>query len=311
MAYTSLEPEMKYFVMEGIGYIAYIDFKHWLWARQERKVVLADPICAHENFADILTAFTNKFTNVIFVQASREFAKILDSAGFQTNVFGVETEISIKDFSLSGKKRAKLRQWQNKCKREGVNIIEQKIDDIDDLQVVKQISDDWLKNKGGSEYSFLVRPLRFIVEKDVRYFWAYQDNKLIGFATFDPIYKNDKVVAYYHNIDRLIEGAPHGTSASIVLNALEQFKFEGIEILNLGMSPLCLPRGLKQEFNYNKFTRKAFWYAFEKLNFIYPFKGNSTHKKKFNGCVKTVYISGTNGTGLKEVFAMVKANGMI
>ena len=311
MAYTSLEPEMKYFVMEGIGYIAYIDFKHWLWARQERKVVLADPICAHENFADILTAFTNKFTNVIFVQASREFAKILDSAGFQINVFGVETEISIKDFSLSGKKRAKLRQWQNKCKREGVNIIEQKIDDIDDLQVVKQISDDWLKNKGGSEYSFLVRPLRFIVEKDVRYFWAYQDNKLIGFATFDPIYKNDKVVAYYHNIDRLIEGAPHGTSASIVLNALEQFKFEGIEILNLGMSPLCLPRGLKQEFNYNKFTRKAFWYAFEKLNFIYPFKGNSTHKKKFNGCVKTVYISGTNGTGLKEVFAMVKANGMI
>ncbi len=311
MAYTSLEPSMKYFVMEDIGYIAYIDFKHWFWSRKERKIVLADPICHPDNYRKILDAFIYKFADVIFVQASRAFALVLDEAGFQTNILGIETEIGVNDFTLAGKQRAKLRQWQNKCKREGVVVVEKNIAEIVDHQSIKQISQNWLKNKGGSEYSFLVRPLRFAPEKDVRYFWAYQNEKLIAFATFDPIYKEGKVVSYYHNIDRLTEDAPHGTSATIVLSALEIFKAEGIKALNLGMSPLYLQRGLSQELNYNKFTRKAFWYAFEKFNFIYPFQGNASHKKKFNGKLNPVYMSGTNGTGLKEVFAMVKANGMI
>jgi len=105
--------------------------------------------------------------------------------------------------------------------------------------------------------------------------------------------------------------APNGTSASIILAAINTFKEEGIDTVNLGMSPLFLQRGLKNELNYNKFTRKAFWYAFEKLGSIYPFKGNASHKKKFNGDVSPIYISGTNGTGLREVFALIKANGMI
>ncbi len=311
MAYTSLEPTMKYFVMEGVGYIAYIDFKHWLWSRKERKIVLADPVCDPENFRIILDSFIHKFHDVVFVQASRAFALVLDEAGYQTNIFGIETEIALPDFTLAGKQRAKLRQWQNKCKREGVVVIEKNIDEIEDQQAINQISESWLKNKGGSEYSFLVRPLRPTAEKDVRYFWAYQNDKLIAFATFDPIYRDGNIVGYYHNIDRFINNAPHGTSATIVLSALEVFKAEGVGALNLGMSPLFLQRGLSQELNYNKFTRKAFWYAFEKLNYIYPFQGNASHKKKFNGKANPVYISGTNGTGLREVFAMVKANGMI
>ncbi|GAA0409743.1 hypothetical protein GCM10009133_17800 [Cocleimonas flava] len=314
MAYTSLEPCMKYFVMEDIGYIAYIDFKHWFWSRKERKIVLSNPVCHPDNYRKMLDAFLYKFSDVIFVQASRSFAEVLDEAGYQTNIFGIETEIPISDFSLAGKQRAKLRQWQNKCKREGVSVFEKNISDMSDTeeqQAISQISESWLNNKGGSEYSFLVRPLRTETEKDVRYFWAYQNDKLIAFATFDPIYRDGKVVAYYHNIDRIADNVPHGTSATIILAAIEVFKDEGVEVVNLGMSPLFLQRGLSQELNYNKLTRKAFWYAFEKLNYIYPFQGNASHKKKFNGKANPVYISGTNGTGLREVFAMVKANGMI
>lgn len=311
MAYTSFEPAMKYFFMEDVGYISYIDFKHWFWSRKERKIVLADPICDPKNFRKILDAFVGEFADVVFVQASRAFAEILDEAGYQTNIFGIETEIELTDFSLAGKQRAKLRQWQNKCKREGVVVVEKAIDQVEDQYRIKEISDTWLKKKGGAEYSFLVRPLRFKTEKGVRYFWAYQKDRLIAFATFDPIYKNGKVIGYYHNIDRLTENAPHGTSVTIVLAATDVFKAEGVEVVNLGMSPLYLQRGLKHELNYNKFTRKAFWYAFERLNFIYPFKGNASHKKKFNGRRNPIYISSTNGTGLREVLAMVKANGMI
>lgn len=310
MAYTSLEPTLEYYEMEGLGYIAFIRFKHWLWAWKERKIVLADPVCAVENYPKIITAFLKKNTNVIFVEASKELAETLDKLGFQVNQFGIETDIPVTDFNLKGKARAKLRQWKNKCDREGVVIKEALIEDCQNLDEIKQLSQNWLKNKGGEELGFLVRPLRYKNEKGVRYFWAYKNEKLIALAVFDPIYKDGNVIGYYHNIDRISDEAPHGTSASIILFAIEMFKQENVQFVSLGMSPLYLQRGMANEFNYHEFTRKSFWYAFEKLNFLYSFKGNASHKNKFNGVKKPIYFSSTNGTGLKEVFVMMKAIGL-
>lgn len=311
MAYTSLEPEMEYFEIEGVGYLAYISFKHWFWAWKDRKIVLADPMCDPQNYRKMIVAFTQKFPNVTFVATSLSFSKVLESLGLQVNQFGIDTEITLSDFSLSGKKRAKLRQWKNKCEREGVSVLEQTIDNCSNSHEIKTLSRNWLKKKGGSEYSFLVRPLRLHNEEGVRYFWAFQNDELVALAVFDPIYKNNKVIGYYHNIDRMNDKAPHGTSAFIILSAIDVFAEEGVAFISLGMSPLYLQRGMKNELkSYNKFTRKSFWYAFEKLNFLYPFQGNAFHKNKFNGEKKPVYIASTKGTGLKEVFAMMKAIGM-
>lgn len=310
MAYTSLEPTMEYFVVDELGYIAFISYKHWLWARDERKIVLADPVCDKKQFEKITRHFLQTYPNAIFVQSSREFAQVLDQLGFEVNQFGIESNIPIKNFDLKGKQRAKLRQWKNKCQREGVVIEEKPIDQCENISEIKTLSENWLSNKGGSEYSFLVRPLKYEKENNVRYFWAYKDKKLVGVATFDPIYSDKKIVAYYHNIDRLSDTAPHGTSASIVLHAIEVFKQENVEYISLGMSPLSLQKGYSNELKFNKFTRKGFWYAFENLNFIYPFQGNASHKGKFNGNKKPVYISTTRGTGLPQVFVMMKAIGM-
>lgn len=311
MAYTSLEPTMEYFIEPDIGYIAFVSYKHWLWARAERKVVLADPICDSKNYKIIIKRFLAKHPNAIFVQASRLLAEVLTEIGLEVNVFGVETEIDILDFNLKGKHRAKLRQWKNKCQREGIEVKEQEISEHPNIDALKQLSQQWLENKGGKEYSFLVRPLRLKSEKDVRYFSAYQNEKLKAFATFDPIYQENKVVGYYHNVDRFLINAPHGSSAYIVLRAIESFQKEGVKRVSLGMSPLYLPRGLSEELNFNLRTRKSFWYAFEKLNFIYPFKGNASHKKKFHGDKKPIYFSTTRGNSLFQVFVMLKAIGML
>lgn len=311
MAYTSLEPDMEYFIVDGLGYIAYISFKHWFWARNERKIVLADPFCNNKNYQNILQLFLEKYPNTIFVQSSKEMVSVLNQLGLQINQFGIETEIPLEGFNLKGKHRAKLRQWQNKCKREGVVISELSIDECENIDEIKALSKQWLSKKGGDEFSFLVRPLRFEKENGVRYFWAYKDEKLIALATFDPMYSDGQVVGYYHNIDRLDASAPHGTSVSIILHAINIFAEEGVDLVSLGMSPLYLRGGASHEINHHKFTRKAFWYAFENLNFIYPFKGNASHKNKFNGNKKFVYISSTRGTGLWQIFVMMKAIKMI
>lgn len=311
MAYSSLEKDFEYFVVDGMGYIAYISFRHPFWSWKERKVVLADPLCDTSNYDQIIKRFIAKYNDVIFVQSSQTLAKVLNNQGYQVNQFGVETELDVQNFTLSGKQRSKLRQWQNKCVREGVEFKEQAIVDCQNHTEIRQLSDSWLKNKGGKEYSFLTRPFHYTDEKGVRNFWAYQHGRLIAFAVFDPIYSNGKVVAYYHNVDRIGDSAPHGVSASLVIHAIEVFKQEGIQFVSLGMSPLHqLMLQNHKAFNYNHFTRDALRYAYDNLNFIYPFKGNSSHKKKFNGVKKPVFFSSTKGNSLWEVFVMMKAIGL-
>lgn len=312
MAYTGLEPDMQHFILEGIGYIAYSEYRHWLWARGGRQIVIADPICSPENYTEIINQFIKKNPNVLFVHSSLEFAKVLQKMGFEVNEFGYETNIVIDGFNLKGKHRAKLRQWQNKCTREGLEVTETTFSTYPKPEEIEQLSRDWLKNKKGESLSILTRPLRLKDEQDVRYFIGCQNNKLIGFAVFDPIYSAGKVIAYYHNLDRISDSAPHGTSASIILAAIEIFKEENIEYVALGMSPMSLRKAQAWELSgFNTFTRKSFWYAFEKLNFLYPFKGNASHKKKFFGETKPVYFSGTKGTNLWEVFLLLKAMGML
>ncbi len=311
MAYTSLEPDMEHFVMDGVGYIAYVSYKHWLWAWKERKIVLADPVCAEEDYQKIFTAFIKKKPNVIFVGVSTEPAKVLEKMGYMVNQFGIETDILLNNFDLGGKKRAKLRQWRNKCEREGVVVREKPIADCQNVEEIKELSKKWLQNKRGRRVEFLVRPLRFNNEEGVRHFWAHQNGNLIAFAVFDPIYENGEVIGYFHNMDRYKDDVPHGTSVYIILSAIEIFRQEGVQFVALGMSPLCLQKGMKNELDsYHLRTRKSFWYAFDKLNFLYPFKGNASHKNKFNGLQKPIYISSTNGMGLKEVFIMIKAIGV-
>lgn len=312
MAYTGLEPGMSHFILDDVGYIAHSHYKHWLWARKGLELVVADPVCAPENYHKLVSQFVKKYPHVLFVQVSRAFANVLHEMGYQVNEFGYETDIPVQDFSLTGKHRAKLRQWQNKCCREGVIIKEASFSDYPHPEEINALSKEWLKNKKGEGLGILFRPLRLKDERDVRYFMAFKEDKLVGFAIFDPIYANGKIIAYYHNLDRISASAPHGTSASIILAAIATFKEEAVEYVSLGMSPLKLHRAQTWELpGFNRFTRQAFWYAYEKLNFIYPFQGNASHKKKFNGEMKPVYISGTNGMNISSVLLLLKAIGML
>jgi len=312
MAYSGFEPRINHFVCDDLGYIAHSEYWHWLWCRKPRQIVICDPVCAPENYLEITRRFLEKYPLTLFVGVSREYAKVLQSLGLQVNEFGHETDIPLEDFNLRGKHRAKLRQWQNKCKREGLTVTEASFSNYSNKKEISDLSKEWLKHKHGEDLGLLFRPLRIEDEQDVRRFMGFIDNKLIGFAIFDPIYFNGKVIAYYHNIDRIADEAPHGTSASIILAAIEVFKKEGLEYVALGMSPLKLREKQLWELpGFHRFTRKSFWYAFEKLNFLYPFQGNASHKKKFNGETKPVYLSGTKGTNLWEVFLMLKAIGML
>ena len=306
ISYSGLQPDLEYYVKKGVGYIAYSSFRHLLFAWKGRKIVLANPVCADSDLLALTQSFLQEHKHVIFLQIDEKMAVVLNSLGYEINEFGIETELPMPNFSLAGKHRSKLRQWRNKCEKSAISVIEKKCSAANKLEV-ETLSSQWVKRKGGHEYTFLTRPFYLVDEADVRYFEAHQKGKLIGFAVFDPIYKHGKVIAYYHNVDRISVDAPHGTGVYIILQAMELIQQEdkGVAYISLGMSPLYKIHDKK--FPHNKFTSDALWFTFHKLNFLYPFQGNASHKKKFHGRQKKVYICSTEGNSIKELLAIMKA----
>jgi phosphatidylglycerol lysyltransferase len=304
MAYSGLQEGLEYFFIENIGYISYLRYKHLLFAPRGRFIALANPICAKENVHFLLQQFIKANPSALFIQISREIAIILDQLGYAINQYGIETQMNIQDYDLKGKTKSSLRQWRNKCRREKVDIKELDLSQCNDLAEIKSLSKSWLKSKGNKTLSFLTRPFLYQHETDTRCFIARQHGKLIGITVFDPFYRDNKVVGYYHNIDRIADNAPHGVSPTLILEAMDIFRQEKVEILSLGMSPLYQ---LGAEFNYNKISRKVLRFAYKNMNFLYPMQGNANHKKKFAGEQQRVYFCSTKGNNLWEVFILMKA----
>ncbi|MCK5811027.1 MAG: DUF2156 domain-containing protein, partial [Cocleimonas sp.] len=247
MSYSGLQEGLEYFLIKGIGYISYLRYKHRLFSPRGKIIVLADPVCAKENYSYLLQQFIKNNPKVMFIQISREVAVILDQLGYEVNQFGVETEMAIQQYDLKGKTKSSLRQWRNKCQRENVEVEEIDLYQCKQIEEIKLLSASWLKSKGGKQLSFLNRPFLYQNETDTRCFVARQHNKLVGVTVFDPLYRNGKVYGYYHNIDRILENVPHGVSPYLILAAMDVFRQEKVEILSLGMSPLYQ---LGAEFNY-------------------------------------------------------------
>lgn len=306
MAHSVLQEGLEYEIVDDIGFIAYFTFKHFILSRKGVKIVLADPFCEKSHYKKLVTHFIEKYEDVIFIQSSDAFANVLSDLGYEVNQFGIETDLLIKGFDLKGKHRSKLRQWRNKCKREGVEVQESPFDiNKENRAAIEKLSNEWVKRKGGHEFTLLSRPLLYEAEPDVRYFQAFKNDELIAFSVFDPMYDGGKVIGYYHNIDRISASAPHGTGAYMILQAMDVFKKEGKTLISLGMSPLYSIK--RTEYNYNNFLHNALWFAYRNLEFLYPFKGNALHKKKFNGTTKRVFFSSTKGNNLWQLFITMKA----
>lgn len=306
LSYSVLQAGMQYEVEEGVGFIAYLPFWHPVLAPRGRKIILADPICAPEQAQGLLKRFIAKNKRVVVLQCSAHIGAALAELGYEVNHFGQECELPL-PFVLAGKERAKLRQWRNKCEREGVVVEERSISQCDQAEIA-QLSREWIQEKGGKELILLTRPFVAEDEPDVRCFWARQQGKLIGLAIFDPMYQQGEITGYYHNFDRITPAAPNGTSAYLILQAMQRFEQEGKQTVSLGLMPLYV---LRRHFQHNEFTMKALRYAYNKLNRLYPFKGNVSHKKKFHGKRRPVYFSSTQGNRLWEMFILMKAMRMI
>jgi lysylphosphatidylglycerol synthetase-like protein (DUF2156 family) len=296
LAYSTFQPDMCYFDLHKVGYIAYMKYKNTSY-------VLGDPICKKENFDYIIKEFLKLHKDAVFMQISENIAKILSkNFGFYSTQLGLETLVDVKSWTLKGKDKRLMRHWYNIPLKEGVKVKEEKLDK-DNFEDLIKISEEWRKNNSSKKVArFLLREPN-ISEKETRYFFAHLNGKRVALIGFDPMYFNGKVIGYYANINRRYQNVPHGTQDLIMVDAIEKFRADNIINVSLGLSPLA---GIENSEKENKITKGIFKLLYKYGEKIYNFKGLHYHKTKYRGKEhKVFYASKRKFQGI-EIYKSMK-----
>ena len=279
MSFSALQPNMRFFDLEGVGYIAFR--KQW-----GSVVALGNPICSEQDREHLIRAFCKKYSSPVFIQVTQEVAQLINQiTGFYTTQFGKETLIDLKTWTMSGKKKQVIRTAVNHAKKEGITVKES----YGDL-AYRDLSDSWLQTRKckGREIVFLIRPMEMDYKEGTRRFFAYQNEKMIGFIFFDPVYESGRVVGYVPNISRASKQFPQGIFYMLMVQAMEKFKEEGVPYIFLGLSPLALDYPAKGK--ESKALRWMLEFTAKHLNFLYNFKGIDFTKSRFRGQEEPTFV---------------------
>lgn len=280
LSFCTMQPDMRYFDMPGIGYISYM--KSFIG----KPFILGDPICAPEHRALMLSKFLRRYPNSVFCQVSKPVMQLLHKQhNYYGTQMGSQSTIDLTTWNLKGKKKQVIRTAVNQAKKSGVVVHESLCENH-----TKEISENWIKTRKvkSQEIRFLIRPMRMNYSEGVRNFYAYVDEKPVGFVFFDPIYENNQIVSYVPNISRSSVEFNQGLFYTIMSHAMEVFQEEGIKRLDLGLIPMSMaPDDEPQE---GKWVKKAMRLCYEHANFLYNFKGIDFTKSRFRGEIDRTYI---------------------
>lgn len=278
MSFSTMQPDMSYFELPGVGYIAYA--QHW-----GMQFALADPVCAPAQRAELLDRFLERFPNALFVQVSKTVVDHLHARhGYYGTQFGSESKIDLAGWSLRGARKQIIRTAVNAARAEGIEIREGGFD-----HDVKRISEAWIRTRRckNNEIRFLIRPMIVDYREGTRYFYALLGGEAVGFIFFDPIYSEGRLAGYVPNISRSSANFRQGLWYALMAHALAVFKEEGVPCVDLGLVPLQMAGGVEPQ--ESRVLRATMSVIRERMDFLYNFKGLEFAKSRFQGRIEKTY----------------------
>lgn len=330
LAYSTLQRDMRYFFLEGVGYIA---FKTIPGVFRDKHLVLSDPICSLNNQEELTKKFLQNFPNSTFWQTHKTYSKLLNNKfGFYANQFGIVTNLPVDTYDISGVEKQNLRNSIRSAEKAGVIIQEGKISEISDLS---NLVDEYIATKtvSSGEMTFLARELVKNDEFDTRVFTASINSKLVGLAVCSPMYTNHQIIGYGPEILRTTPDAPKGLAYALTLYILNVMKSEndknreirqGLskrkikELAKSGENPPALftkfTLGLSpyshihdDEFMNNPLTTLILVGTYQLGNDLYNCKGLSLMKRIYGGEEEPVYVCSNKKIIIPDLLTLYKA----
>jgi lysylphosphatidylglycerol synthetase-like protein (DUF2156 family) len=311
LSYATLQQGMEYFVDER-GYLAFVTARHAVLARRPKRLVLCDPVCASEDAPGLLRRFLADHPRAAFGVISEACAAALRELGFRANCIGYEAELPVQGYDTRGnwKELDIVKRARNEARREGIAVREVDVATLDRAQL-DAVSARWLRGKKISDREIWIYARRPVYgpEADVRKLVAFdREGRVAGFVFYDPMYREGRVVGYAANTPRTDERRFGRLTTAIHMEAMDLFRAEGKEALNLCLSPF-VKLGLGR-FNDDRALRAFFELTARFGGDIYNFEGLSFHKSKYRGAEKPIYFASRSRLATNEVYLGLRAAGI-
>lgn len=245
-------------------------------------IVNGDPVCRDEDFPALLHEFKayceRSAHKIFFLSVTPHYLEEYKKQGFGFAKCGEEARFALADYEISGKKGAKMRMNINHATKAGVTVSEYKPLEKRDPEIEQafdRVTDEWLGQKKSSLLSFTMGTAGLENPMDKRYFYARdKDNQIVAFIVFVPFLGKD---GYMADVTRHGNGAPGGVMETIIYEAFQVFKNEGIHYGSLGVAPLA---GLDDE--KAEPVEKLLRFVYDHLNECYGFKDLYRAKEKYS-----------------------------
>lgn len=251
--------------------------------------VLGDPIGKEEFFKEALAEFQSYCKTIhktpVFYQVSETFLPYCFELNYQTFKLGEEAKVNLQEFSLSGKKWAKLRTRKNKFEKNGFQFqVSIPPHSKDLLEKAEAISSSWLGHRKEKGYSVGFFSQSYLSHFPIS-FLTNPDGEIIAFASLAcDKQKESRTITI--DLMRYIADCPHGTMDFLFLSTYQWCKESGYNWCSLGMSPLANVGISKYESPYEKIGRFVFEYG----HLFYKFKGLHEFKNKYGPQWESRYL---------------------
>ncbi len=280
-----------------LSHLILLQDKQIFWAQNERVliayrqifnklIVLGDPIGDSSLIQDSIKEFCDyadrKGLKPVFYQVSPQYMQYYHDCGFRSINVGEEGKVNLENYSLAGKKRAKLRSRFNILNREGFNFQVQHPPFSDSfLQELHLVSDSWLGKQKEKGFSVVSYSHEYVSHFPIATL-TNPEGKIIAFSTLATDY-NDSISI---DLMRKTPDSPSGTMDVLFLHIFEWAKEHGFAYCSLGMSPLSNV-GIDENCILGE---KLLNIAYRRGNKVYNFKGLRDFKGKFACTWEPKYI---------------------
>jgi len=262
---------------EWNGYIAHKNFL-------KSATILGDPIVPDSSLEqaiiDLKEDFLSKKYHINFFLCTDKSISILKRIGFKCFYVGMEGVVHLNKFTISGRKKWKIRSSVNYAKRNNMTVEEYTCSKNNRSKEVENeitsIAEEWCRLKKTPEFSFAFGHVNFDNYEGIRYFVCKHKEKIVGFVSYYPIFGLN---GYYLDLTRRGLHSPRGTIDYLIVKSFETLKKERTEKIYIGFSPFSF---LSYDSSINsRFYTNLFSFTKPFFEFCYPAESELFFKKKF------------------------------
>jgi phosphatidylglycerol lysyltransferase len=285
------DPERRGFVMYGV------QGRTW--------VAMGDPVGPPSSVAPLVQRFLERcddFGGVpVFYQTAKEGLHHYADFGLSLVKMGEEARVDLRSFTLDGARAGKLRQALHRLEKDGGSFRVIAAADVPPmLAELREVSDDWLGQKGGGEKGF---SLGFFKDDYVARFpvaIVERKGRVEGFANLWP---GPGKVDLSIDLMRYRNDAPKGVMEAIFVHLMLWGQREGYDWFALGMAPLS---------GFEVSPVAPLWarlgsFVYRHGQPFYNFQGLRAYKEKFNPVWEPRYLAYPGGLALPRILADVAA----